>query len=330
MRNPRLYISTLALAGLSSLALAQQPAQSPSEPSQSAFANPAPTSLQDLQLPQNDADNKTRPAQQGNDRAVRVQSTADAPEIANAELRPVEGELEQKIDSRTAEAGDAVILRTTEQATTADGAEIPKGSKMVGRIVDVTSAEKDSDNAKITIQFEKAELKDGKTLAIKSVLQSVAPGAGDDAAAPPVGTGRSATFSGASAAAGASHFVSDNPMGGSAVVNEAPSETAASHVTPPRNATGGSTTPRVGTVVAQQGNIDIRTTSIPGVMIATDATGQPFSNASGVLLGSRQNVHLDSGTHMVLAIANLGSSETSAKSVSGNRPKPVHRSKSSR
>ena len=61
--------------------------------------------------------------------------------------------------------------------------------------------------------------------------------------------------------------------------------------------------PAAGTVVAHQGNIDIKTTGIPGVLIAANSNGQPFANASGALLGAKQNVHLDGGTQFTLAIA---------------------------
>ena len=316
-------VLALALAGFPGLAFAQQPpAQNPSAPSPSVSAEAAPASLQDLQLEQTGGGDKAKPTPQGNARAVPVQSTEDAPEIVNAELRPIEGELEQKIDSKTAKVGDAVTLRTTDIARTSDGEVIPKGSRLVGRVVEVASAEKDSDNAKITIQFEKAELKDSKTLIIKSVVQSVAPASADGAA-----VGRSSSGAGASAAAGAPRGDSESPMGGSAVVNEGPQDTAASRVTPARIASASNTAPRVGTVVAQQGNVAIKTTAIPGVLIATDANGQPFSNASGVLLGSRQNVHLDSGTLMVLAVADQGTQEPTKKLVPTNRPRTAHRSK---
>ena len=64
-------------------------------------------------------------------------------------------------------------------------------------------------------------------------------------------------------------------------------------------------TPAPGTVVSKQGNVAIKTTAVPGVLIATNANGQPFSNASGALLGARQNVNLDGGTKMTLAIAEV-------------------------
>ena len=68
-------------------------------------------------------------------------------------------------------------------------------------------------------------------------------------------------------------------------------------------ATGANGAPAPGTVVAQQGHVQIKTTSIPGVLVETNSDGRPFSNASGALLGASQNVHLDGGTRVELAIA---------------------------
>jgi hypothetical protein len=58
-----------------------------------------------------------------------------------------------------------------------------------------------------------------------------------------------------------------------------------------------------GSIVARNGNVAIRTTSVPGVLLANDIHGLPFSNASGLLLGARRDVHLDGGTRLVLAVA---------------------------
>ena len=55
-------------------------------------------------------------------------------------------------------------------------------------------------------------------------------------------------------------------------------------------------------MVATKGSLAIRTTAIPGVFLVGNVTGQPFSNAAGALLGAKQDVQLDGGTQMVLAI----------------------------
>jgi len=62
----------------------------------------------------------------------------------------------------------------------------------------------------------------------------------------------------------------------------------------------------VGTVIARNGNVAIRTTAIPGVLLANNADGQPFANAAGALLGAKKDVQLDSGTHVVVAITDAG------------------------
>jgi hypothetical protein len=58
-----------------------------------------------------------------------------------------------------------------------------------------------------------------------------------------------------------------------------------------------------GSIIARNGNVAIRTTSVPGILLANDIHGLPFSNASGMLLGARRDVHLDGGTRIVLAVA---------------------------
>jgi len=79
------------------------------------------------------------------------------------------------------------------------------------------------------------------------------------------------------------------------------------------NASARNSAPAPGTVVARQGNLAIQTTAIPGVLIGANANGKPFSNASGVFLGARQNVRLDGGTQIVLAVADAGTRASNAR-----------------
>ena len=215
-------------------------------------------------------------------------STANSPEAANPQLRPITGELVDKLDSKSAKAGDAVVVKTTEQATTASGVEIPKGSKITGHVVDVAPKGQGGDNSRLTIQFDQAEIKGGQNLPIRSVIQSVRSG----------GNGRSAGSGGQASRrprlpAAAQPAVA-RPTGTSAAAS--PSQPAAASSAEPAG------TPAPGTVVATKGNLAIRTTSIPGVLLIGNVNGQPFSNAAGALLGAKQDVHLDGGTVMVVAI----------------------------
>lgn len=295
-------ITAITLAALSGLPLAalQQPGQpAPNLP------QPAPPDTQSTPPSQ-----QTTPSQPG--AAVPVPSTANSSEVNNVDLRPVSAELVSKLDTKNAKNGDPIVVKTTEKATIGDGVVIPKGSKITGHITDVQAHDGTNPNAKVAIQFDQAELKGGQTLAIKSVLQAVEPAAGSDVApssalsvggatsAPvPSGGGAGTGSSGGAVAPGGS------PSGSSQAPIQSPGVGA-----PASPSAAPSGYPAAGTVVAHQGNIEIKTTAIPGVLIASNASGQPFSNASGALLGARQNVHLDNGTRITLAIANVNATPT--------------------
>ena len=90
-------------------------------------------------------------------------------------MQPVKSELVSKLDSKTAKAGDSVVVKTKEPVKTADGIVIPKGSKLVGRVTTVQSHSHGSKNSAVAICFDHAELKGGKTMPIESVIKSVAP-----------------------------------------------------------------------------------------------------------------------------------------------------------
>jgi len=267
------YVRILALAAVSSLPLvAQQPSPSPQP---STGSSPQATTPQQTSSPNDTSAAQTAPG------------AANSSEAANPQLRPITGELVDKLDTKSAKAGDAVVVKTTAQATTANGIEIPKGSKITGHVVDVASKAQGGDNSRLTIQFDQAEIKGGQNLPIRSVIESVAPAG--TAAVPDTSGGPPATTPPSGSAA-----ASTPSTGSTATPN--PSQPAAGGAEP----AGGAPAP--GTVVATKGNLAIRTTAIPGVLLIGNVTGQPFSNAAGAFLGAKQDVHLDGGTVMVVAI----------------------------
>jgi hypothetical protein len=271
-------IRILAFAAVASLPLlAQQPAPSPQPPTGSS--------------PQATTPQQTNPepgaSQNSNPQATQVPSTANSPEVSNPQLRPVTGELENKLDTKDAKTGDSVVVKTTQPATIGNGTEIPTGSEIKGHIIDVAPKGQGGENARVTIQFDQAQLKGGQSMPIRSVIQSVAPpGTATETGA--MG-GPPATTPSAGAAAGATPGSSSPSASGAS-----PSQPAAG------TQAGGAPTP--GTVVATKGNLAIKTTAIPGVLLIGDVNGRPFSNAAGALLGAKQDVHLENGTVMVVAI----------------------------
>jgi hypothetical protein len=212
-------------------------------------------------------------------------------------MSPVNGELENKLDSKTAKTGDSVVVKTKTPVKTPDGTEIPKGSKLVGHILAVQPSQP-GQNSQLALQFDRVELKGGKTMPVHSQIQSISPPEGAASASGIPATGGGAA-NGAPAAGSANPSTSRAANDGSNASGAAPGAAGA--------AANGSPAP--GTVVAKTGQIAISTTAIPGVLVANNAPGQQdprMADASSILLGARKDIQLDGGTLIVVGVAPSG------------------------
>ena len=249
---------------------------------------------------------------------------------AAAQLKAVNAELVDKLDSKSAKQGDSVVVKTDEDLQISEGTEIPRGSKLIGHVTNVQPRGDSHENSQIAIQFDRAELKSGQSLPIESVIQSVSPAAGSEGMSgtsnPPATYGDATTSSNAptgsmgstagavgtsgagSSAAGSMNQNSTNTRTGLASnatmqPGGQPGQSGATDQSTSPNASSSPSAAAPGSIVARNGNVAIRTTSVPGILLANDIHGLPFSNASGMLLGARRDVHLDGGTRFILGVA---------------------------
>jgi hypothetical protein len=210
-------------------------------------------------------------------------------------MSPINGELVSKLDSKTAKAGDSVVVQTKASAKIAEGTEIPKGSKLVGHVIGALPSEA-GENSQVAVLFDHIELKGGQSVPVHSQIQAIAPAGG-------------------AASADRSAATSESPMRSSANPSASGTNSNGASGAPP--STGGyagaapqaSSGPAAGTVVGKTGQIAISTTSIPGVLLANNAPGQQdprMARASSILLGAKQDIQLDSGTQMVVNISAEG------------------------
>ena len=234
-----------------------------------------------------------------------------------AEMRPVTGELENKLDAKTAKAGDPVVLKTREKMKTADGTVIPKGSRLVGHVTQVEAHEKGHAASQMGLAFDRAELKGGQTMAIHSMIESVQPSASAMSAASMADEGALGAPMGG--AVGGGGMASGRVGGGGGLVGGAAGgvSSATGRVGSDLGATGGGALRSTGNVggnlggeatgglgrgvngaASGTGGLGTRATGIPGIMLNGDASG----SASGMLTAANKNVHLDSGTQMVLGV----------------------------
>jgi hypothetical protein len=289
MKTGKLFVATLALAALP-LAAQQTPQSNTQQSSPAAQQGTSPT--QPGAVPE-----QTTTPEQPATPAARPETSA-VPEAAaapTAEMRPVNGELVSKLDTKTAKTGDDVVVQTKSAVKTADGTEIPKGSKLMGHVLAV-QASSGGQNSQVVLKFDHAELAGGQSLPIHSEIRSI--GSSDSAAVASDSGAMSSPSTSAPSSPGSS-TASGGGMNGS------------SAATPRSNPSGGAmaagtAAPAAGTIVARNGNIAISTTSVPGVLLANNAPGQQdprMAQASSILLGAKKDVQLDRGTPLVVGVS---------------------------
>lgn len=244
----------------------------------------------------------------------------------NLKMNPVNGELQSSLDAKHARVGQQVIVKTTQKARMADGTVIPKGTRLIGHVTRVEPRESGNAGSSMAIDFDRAELKGGQSMAIHSMIESVSPAANlaassmanedDDGMMAPAGGGGFARGGGGIVRTSASRgggliggATSDVARGTGSAVGAAGSSLVSTTDSVGRN-TAGATGRAAGDLNATAGNglrgaaggtaaLAAHATGIPGVMLAGDASGA----TSGTLSASRKNLHLDSGTQLVLGVS---------------------------
>ncbi len=91
------------------------------------------------------------------------------------EMSSITGELDGKLDSKTAKPGDRVVLKTIEKVQTSDGTMIPKGSRLIGHVTQVQAYSKEQGAALLGIAFDRVEMKNGQNVAMYMLIRGVSP-----------------------------------------------------------------------------------------------------------------------------------------------------------
>jgi hypothetical protein len=240
-------------------------------------------------------------------------AAARANELQSRYMTAVKTELTSKLDTKTAVAGQPLTLKTEAAVTLADGTVIPEGTKLVGRVIGVRP-KTDEQAAMVVVTFDKAEMKDGKTIAVRSIIRAVsglkpaAPTSGGMMAGP-VMQNNDPVMGGAAAAdtqSGSSGSSGSRRNGGGAV-NGAGGTAVGGIGGSPRGAA-----PTLGGVAAANAGDTVqmtapggetvsnapRPTGLPGILLSTN----PSTDVSGTLMESGQNIRLDSGTQITLGV----------------------------
>jgi hypothetical protein len=238
--------------------------------------------------------------------------------------------LSAPLDSKKCKPGDPVNARTTEAAKSDGKSVFPKGTKLVGHVTQASARGKGDPESALGIVFDKAVLKNGEEVPLSVTIQAIA---SSETSARAAGSDIDTMGGLGTSTAGPGTAGGRGPLGG---VTSAAGGTAGNSA-----ANVGGTT-RDALNAAGQATGSVASTS-SGAIGGLDAAGRLASNSQGVfglnglnlsstasnstpgslITSAGKNVHLDSGTQILL-VTQTGSAPPgeSKQPTSESQPRP--------
>jgi len=257
--------------------------------------------------------------------AATSQSTSMGNQAANAstaQTATLNATLSKSIDAKKAKQGDEVVAKTTQDTTTSAGTRIPKNTKLIGHVTDVKAKTKGDAQSSLGFVFDKAVLKGGQEVPLHAVIQAVAEApqvpmgvdAGAAAAGPDPGMG--APNAGSSGSMGSRGNANGGVAGGAANTVGGVANTATGAVDNAAGATGAATQAGM-KGVSNAAALNANSTGVIGMkgLQLQQATGASAAGSAPSLVNTNGNVHLDSGTQLVLKLSSVsaGADASAAK-----------------
>lgn len=105
---------------------------------------------------------------------IPAQATAPS-EVA----RPiVVAKIDKAVTTKSLKAGDAIVAKTLRPVKTDDGSELPKGSKLIGKVVLVKSKQEGGGNSLLVFRIDQAEAKGGSVVNFHGLVIGIGPSLG--------------------------------------------------------------------------------------------------------------------------------------------------------
>src|SRR5213592_1879302 len=240
------------------------------------------------------------------------------------------------VDSKKCKPGDPVNARTTEAVKSEGKTVIPKGAKVVGHVTQASARAKGESESALGIVFDRAILKRGEEVPLSVGIQAIAAAqTGASAAGSDIdtmgGMGASAAGSGMAGGRGALGGVTSAAGGAvGAVTNTAASAggVAGGAVNSAANAGGsiaGASKGAVGGLNAA-GQLTSNSQGVFGLNGLNLNAAASNATPGSVVTSSGKNVHLNSGTRMLLV--SQGGGQGASKQTAANKPEPKSEPKS--
>ena len=285
------------------------------------------------------------PGKQGPQVAAQSSTSASgAGEVRNHNASLASGStlnatLSAPVDSKKCKPGDAVTARSTEPAKSEDRTVFPKGTKFVGHVTQASARAKGDAESAVGIVFDKAILKNGEEVPVNFAIQAMA---SSESSASMAGSdidtmgslGGSAAGSGAAGARGALGSVASTAGGAVGTVTNTAAKAgsaAGDAVNGTANAAGtvaGESRGAVGGLNAA-GQLSSSSQGVFGLHGLNLSSAASNSTQGSLITSAGKNVHLDSGTRLLLVSQAAAGAPGESKQAKPDKPSPKSEPKGS-
>lgn len=205
----------------------------------------------------------------------------------------VQAELVKPLDAKKSKMGDEVLAKTTHDVKSEGHVVIPKGSKLVGHVTEVKVHTREQATSELGITFDHAILKNGTEMPLALGIQAI--GRSQASAAAMADDTMATGSDGAMGSSGARASGGGGVLGGVRSTAGTVVETAGSTAGATANTAGSAGRSVSGTLSANSQGV----VGLPGLSLSQQTSTS--ANAS-VISSQGSNVHLDSGTEMILRV----------------------------
>jgi hypothetical protein len=203
--------------------------------------------------------------------------------------------LVKPVDARKNRPGDQVVAKTTEDVKSNGKVVIPRGSKIVGHVTEAKADQKGQAESALGIAFDHAVLKDGSQVPLTLSMQAV----GSSATSATAQTEDESLMTSGAGAGGMSGVASGTARSGGGLVGGVGSTTGA--IVNTGTNVGGSAVHTSSGLGGASSSLNSGSQGVIGLRNLSLASSTS-SSTSGTLTSPSSNVHLDSGTQMILRV----------------------------
>jgi len=209
----------------------------------------------------------------------------------------IQATLAKPVDARKNKAGDEVVAKTTEDVKSNGQVVVPKGSKIIGHVTEVKARGKGESDSAVGIAFDRATLKDGREMPLSASIQAIARSEQNASAAMMGDEGAMAGGSAGGMSSGRTG-ASGGMIGGATRTAGAATGTVTNTV----GSAAGGTVNGAGSA-ASMARISSNSQGVIGLKGLSLNAEAANSTQGSVISSNSQNVHLDSGTRLVLRVS---------------------------